>query len=153
MSYSCATYLYRGVTGFVVGAAVRNDIVYHATGKVVQAGHGIFVAWTRTPIDHDRVDKAVEKLRHIGRCSNPEAFIGRIQDVYNKGYRSSKGSSDLMKSLGSNESPVNKITAIADYLLRPAPQAGFNNLRYNNGKWLYQVIVCMAENSSLDLEK
>lgn len=148
-----ATYVYRGITGFVAGAVVRNDLLYHATGKVVQAGHGIFIAWTRTPIDHGRVDEAIKKLEHIGRCSNSEAFITRIQDVYNKGYRSSKGSADLMNALGSDDSSVNKITHIAEYLKRPAPQAGFTDIRYNNGKWLYQVIVCMTENSKLDLEK
>lgn len=148
-----ATYVYRGITGFVVGAAVRNDLLYHAAGKVVQAGHGIFVAWTRTPVDHKRVDEAVKKLEHIGRCRNPEAFIQRIQDVYSKGYRSSKGSAELMSALGSDDLPVNKIARIADYLKKPASQTGFTDIRYNNGKWLYQVIVCITENSTLDVEK
>lgn len=148
-----ATYFYRGITGFVAGAAVRNDLAYHATGKVVQAAHGVFIAWSRTPVDHDRVDKAIEKLHHIGLCSNPEAFIERIEAVYNKGYLSSKGSADLMKTLRGYHAAVDKISAIAEYLKRPAVQPGFQDIRYNNGKWLYQVIVCMAENSKLDLGK
>ncbi len=139
-----ATYVYSGFRGYVSGVVVRNDLVYHAAGKVVQAAHGVYVSWTRVPIDHDRVDRAVAILQVIGQCRNAQLFIDRIQEVYTKTYFASKGSSDLMNSLASDIPPSEKITSMIRYLQR----LDGTNL-YNNGKWLFQVIVCMAEHSTI----
>lgn len=138
-------FLYSGYKAMAVSLAAKNEVAYHTAGKVVLTAHAIFVTKTRVPIDHMRVESVLEKLRRMKTCANPELFINTIQNLYTKGYLSSKGSYDLMNTLYSDLEPAKKIDAIIRFLTRPAKLAGHEDLYYHNGKWLYQIIICMAE--------
>lgn len=144
-----ASFVYRGMSGMAFGTFARNEVVYHTAGQAIQIGHAAFTSKTRVPIDHERVDVVVQKLRRIQKCHNANLLIDRIQAVYNCGYLSSKGSHDLCQILASDNPTAEKIDGIIRYLTRSAKLLHFEDIYYNNGKKLYQIIVCLTERSAL----
>ncbi len=142
-----AAWVYQGFSSTATMLIVKNEVPYHTAAKVAHSVHGIYTAKTRTPIDHNRVDAAVEKLRSIQKNPDAHLLIERIQSVYTKGYLSSKASSNLMTNLTLLTLAAVKIDHIIHYLTRRSLLTGFEDIYYNNGKWLYQAIVCLTEKS------
>ena len=46
-----SAFVFQGFTGAAVSVETKNEVVYKATGEVVQRGHAVHVAKTRVPIE------------------------------------------------------------------------------------------------------
>ncbi len=143
-----ATSLWGGVKGFLVGAAVQNDLAYQTVEKVAEAGNAVVTKWTRKPIEHTRVEEATKKLREIKECKNPQIYIDLVQASYRKWLTGSKSSADLMKKLNGNTTPGEKIDNMIDYINEPAKD--HKGALKNNGKDLCGILICTAEQSKIE---
>ncbi len=148
-----SAFVVSGYSAVAVSLAMKNEVAYHTAGKVVKSAHAVFVTKTRVPIDHMRVAATTEKLRRIASTANPEEFIEAIKKLYTKGYLSSHSSYVLMNTLNSELEPAQKIEAIIRFLNRAVKLAGYEDLYYNNGKWLYQILTCITEKATIEQEK
>ena len=142
------------LTGGFFTASIKSlagNTVIDAAAETIPA---LYTRSTRIPIDHDRVDAAIEKLRRIQTCDNAGQFIERVQAVYKASKRTyfrSNGSDKLVLTLSNPDlSPVKKITAMIDYLNRRSLFKDYQELFYNNGKRFFQILICMTEKSTID---
>lgn len=143
-----------GVVSTAVHLAVDNEETKKVAGSVVQKVHGVYTAKTRVPVEHSRVNDAIDKLYEIKECANSQVLIDTLLQLYTKRYLASAGSGKLITSLESKEETLaDKIDHIVSYLLRQATLKDFEDLFYNNGKRLFQVAICTIENTKISSTK
>lgn len=144
-------FVYKGFAAALTMKIVTdNKLPYQAAEFVAETAHAFYTSKVRVPIDHDRIEKAVEKLKLIQKCRNPDHFIASIQAVYKTGFGSSNSSHKLMKALTSEENTVHqKIDKIIEYLTKKSDQEGFKEIYEHNGKKLQRILVVMVEKSTL----